>query len=203
MKLSRAIIFFGLYLIFTNSNANEKSKITNKLKNIDNIQFKFTQKTNENIEKGICVLVFPNKLKCNYEDKNKKELIINKKMMAITQKRYGKTLFYPLSKSTFINILSKDELIYLQDVLKTMKEELIKIINESDTFIDDYFNIVFMNEVNSKTLIRFDKENFLLAGWVSSDQYNNLVTFEIEINSINQMIDKKSLLYLAEIKQRN
>ena len=177
MKLSRAIIFFGLYLIFTNSNANEKSKITNKLKNIDNIQFKFTQKTNENIEKGICFLVFPNKLKCNYEDKNKKELIINKKMMAITQKRYGKTLFYPLSKSTFINILSKDE--------------LIKIINESDTFIDDYFNIVFMNEVNSKTLIRFDKENFLLAGWISSDQYNNQVTFDIEINSINQMIDKK------------
>ena len=177
MKLSRAIIFFGLYLIFTSSNANEKSKITNKLKNIDNIQFKFTQKTNENIEKGICFLVFPNKLKCNYEDKNKKELIINKKMMAITQKRYGKTLFYPLSKSTFMNILSKDE--------------LIKIINESDTFIDDYFNIVFMNELNSKTLIRFDKESFLLAGWISLDQYNNQVTFEIEINSINQMIDKK------------
>ncbi len=142
MKLSSAIILFGLYLIFTNSNANEKSKITNKLNNIDNIQFKFTQK-----------------------------------MMAITQKRYGKTLFYPLSKSTFINILSKDE--------------LIKIINESDTFIDDYFNIIFMNEVNSKTLIRFDKENFLLAGWISSDQYNNQVTFDIEINSINQMIDKK------------
>ena len=39
-------------------------------------------------------------------------------MMAITQKRYGKTLFYPLSKSTFINILSKNE--------------LIKIINESE-----------------------------------------------------------------------
>ena len=50
MKLSSAIILFGLYLIFTNSNANEKSKITNKLKNIDNIQFKFTQKINEIIE---------------------------------------------------------------------------------------------------------------------------------------------------------
>ena len=93
MKFSRAIIFFGLYLIFTSSNANEKSKIINRLNSIDNIQFKFTQKTNENIEKGKCILVFPNKLKCDYEDKNKKELIVNKKMMAITQKRYGKTLF--------------------------------------------------------------------------------------------------------------
>ena len=47
-----------------------------------------------------------------------------------------KTLFYPLSKSTFINIFSKDE--------------LIKIINESDTFIDDYLNIIFKNEVTPK-----------------------------------------------------
>ena len=175
--LSRAIIFFSLYLIFTNSIAAEKSKIIKKLNSIDNINFNFTQKTNEKVEKGKCILVFPSKLKCNYEDKNEKELIVNKKMMAITQKRYEKTFFYPLSKSTFINILSKNE--------------LIKIINTSNTIINDYLNIVFINESNSKTLIRFDKENFLLAGWVSSDQYNNKVIFEIEITSTNQTIDDK------------
>ena len=177
MKLSKAIIFFSLYLIFTSSNANEKSKIINKLKNIDNIQFKFIQKTNEKVEKGKCILAFPNKLKCNYEDKNKKELIVNKKMMAITQKRYGKTLFYPLSKSNFINILSKNE--------------LIKIINESNISTDDYLNIFLINKDNSKTLIRFNRNDFLLAGWVSSDQYNNEVIFEIEITSTNQMVDDK------------
>ena len=175
--LSRAIIFFSLYLIFTNSIAAEKSKIIKKLNSIDNIKFNFTQKTNEKVEKGKCILVFPSKLKCNYEDKNEKELIVNKKMMAITQKRYEKTFFYPLSKSTFINILSKNE--------------LIKIINTSNTIINDYLNIVFINESNSKTLIRFDKDNFLLAGWVSSDQYNNKVIFEIEITSTNQTIDDK------------
>ena len=82
-------------------------------------------------------------MKCNYEDKNKKELIVNKKMMAITQKRYEKTLFYPLTKSTFVNILSKNE--------------LIKIINNSNTTVDDYLNIIFINEDGSKTLIRFNK----------------------------------------------
>ena len=97
--------------------------------------------------------------------------------MAITQKRYEKTLFYPLSKSTFVNILGKNE--------------LIKIINESNTTVDNYLNIVFINRNNSKTLIRFDKENFLLAGWVSSDQYNNQVIFEIQITSTNQMVDDK------------
>ena len=177
MNVFNVVIFFSLYLIFTISLAADKSKIINKLNNIDNIQFDFTQKTNEKIEKGECILAFPNKLKCIYEDKNQKELIVNKKMMAITQNRYGKTLYYPLSKSNFINILSKNE--------------LIKIINESDIMTDDYLNIVLINEQDSKTLIRFNKNDFLLAGWVSLDQYNNKVTFEIEIYSINEMIDDK------------
>tara|TARA_B100000575_G_scaffold147716_1_gene117870 strand:- start:359 stop:916 length:558 start_codon:yes stop_codon:yes gene_type:complete len=175
LKTIRVAIFFCLFLIFTHSSVNEKSKIINNLNNIDNIQFKFTQTTNENIEKGKCILAFPGKLKCDYKDKNEKELIVNKKMMAITQKRYGKTLFYPLSKSTFINILSKNE--------------LIKIINESSTFIDDYINVIFIDKNNIKTLIKFDKNKFLLAGWTSSDQYNNQIVFEIEITSVNQMIN--------------
>ena len=44
--LSRAIIFFSLYLIFTNSIAAEKSKIIKKLNSIDNINFN----TNNNSE---------------------------------------------------------------------------------------------------------------------------------------------------------
>ena len=175
MRTIRVVIFFCLFFIFTHSSVNEKSKIINNLNNIDNIQFKFTQTTNENIEKGKCILAFPSKLKCDYKDKNEKQLIVNKKMMAITQKRYGKTLFYPLSKSTFINILSKNE--------------LIKIINESSTIIDDYINIIFIDKNNIKTLIKFDKKNFLLAGWTSFDQYNNQIVFKIEITSVNQMIN--------------
>ena len=175
MRTIRVVIFFCLFFIFTHSSVNEKSKIINNLNNIDNIQFKFTQTTNENIEKGKCILAFPSKLKCDYKDKNEKQLIVNKKMMAITQKRYGKTLFYPLSKSTFINILSKNE--------------LIKIINESSTNTDDYINIIFIDENNIETKIKFDKKKFLLAGWTSSDQYNNQIVFEIEITSINQMIN--------------
>ena len=98
-------------------------------------------------------------------------------MMAITQKRYKKTLFYPLSKSTFINILTKID--------------LIKIINDSNIITDNYINIVFIDKNDNKTSIRFDKETFLLAGWVSSDQYNNQIIFEIKISSINQTLNEK------------
>ena len=88
-----------------------------------------------------------------------------------------KTLFYPISKSTFLNILNKNE--------------LIRIISASNITIDDYFNIIFINKDNVKTLIRFNRENFLLAGWVSSDQYNNKVVFEIEVTSMNQIVEEK------------
>ena len=177
MKLVKAVFFINLCLIITSSNANEKVNIISKLNRIENIQFKFTQKTNDKMERGKCILVFPDKLKCNYDDKNKKELIINKKIMAITQRRYGKTLLYPLTRSNFINILSKNQ--------------LIKIINESNIIIDDYLNIIIINENNSKTLIRFNKKDFLLAGWITSDQYNNQIIFEIKIISTNQIIDNK------------
>ncbi len=177
MNFLKSILFLCFYLIFLNCTAAEKSKIIDKLKSIDNLRFNFTQKTNENTEKGECILVFPSKLKCNYKDKNEKELIVNKTMMAITQKRYEKTLFYPISKSTFLNILNKNE--------------LIRIISASNITIDDYFNIIFINKDNVKTLIRFNRENFLLAGWVSSDQYNNKVVFEIEVTSMNQIVEEK------------
>ena len=177
MKLIKTLFFICICSIFTNASAKEKSKIINKINDIDNIQFKFTQKTNEKVEKGKCILAFPSKLKCEYEDKDQKELIVNKSMMAITQKRYGKTLFYPLSKSMFINILSKND--------------LIKIISESNIIINDYINAMFIDKNNYKTLIRFDKKTFLLAGWVSSDQYNNRIIFEIKISSINQTLNDK------------
>ena len=177
MRSLSFIFFFFVYLIFTNSTATERSSIIKILNGIDNIYFNFTQSTNNKIEKGNCILAFPRKLKCNYDDKNQKELIINKKIMSITKKRYGKPLFYPISKSTFYNILSKNE--------------LIKIINNSETMFDVYFNIVLVNKDNSNTLIRFDKTNFLLAGWVLLDQYNNQVIFEIEITATNQIIDDK------------
>lgn len=177
MRIIKIAILLSILIGYTDLLASEKSKILNSLKGINNIQFNFIQKTNNSTEKGFCTLVFPGKLKCSYKDKDRKELIVNGNMMAITQKRYDKTFFYPLSKSNFINILSK--------------EKLIKIIKSSDIIIDDYLNIIFIAENYSKTLIKFNKENFLLAGWVSLDQYNNEIIFNIDIKSTNKMVDEK------------
>ena len=79
-------------------------------------------------EKGSCLLEFPGKLKCDYFDDKEKELIINKKRLAITQKRYNKTYYYPISKSPFLNILYKDKLLEIvQSGKLELSDQIIKL----------------------------------------------------------------------------
>ena len=96
-------------MVSTNLSAIEKNQIINQLNGLNSLEFTFNQFVNEKKEKGSCLLKFPGKLKCNYFDNKEKELIINNKKLAITQKRYNKTYRYPISKSPFLNILYKEK----------------------------------------------------------------------------------------------
>ncbi len=170
------ILFFSLN--FQNLIADEKKNIIQKLININSIKFNFEQKTNEDIENGICYLKFQNKLKCVYDDNKKKEMIINKKSLVIFQKRYNKKYFYPVSKSMFKQILNREELISL---VKTSKIE----------FRNDEINLINYDNKQNKIVILFDKQNYDFLGWRILDQFNNKITFLIEILSVNELIDDK------------
>ena len=114
--LTVTFIFFSL-----NSSANEKDRIVAQLNNLNSLEFTFDQLINEKTENGSCLLQFPGKLRCEYFDDKQKELVINNKKLAITQKRYNKTYYYPISKSPFLNILYKDKLL---EIVKSGKLEL-------------------------------------------------------------------------------
>jgi len=139
------------------------------------MEFTFDQIVNEKLEKGNCLLKFPGKLKCEYFDNKQKELIINNKRLVITQKKYNKTYFYPMSKSPFINILYKDKLL---EIVKSGKLEstnqLIKLIYLSE------------NEIT----VFFDRETLDLKGWKIKDQYNNNINFSLNIVSKNDVYEK-------------
>ena len=85
-----------LLLITTSLLAGEKNQIVAQLNSLNSLEFTFDQSINEKTEKGSCLLEFPGKLKCNYFDDKEKELIINNKRLAITQKRYNKTYYLSL-----------------------------------------------------------------------------------------------------------
>ena len=116
------LLSFNLY-------ANEKDQIIEQLISLNSLEFTFEQLVNESLEKGSCLLKFPGKLKCNYFDEKEKELVINNKRLAITQKRYNKTYYYPISKSPFLKILYKDklsEIVRYGELEST--EQMIKLI---------------------------------------------------------------------------
>ena len=105
----------------------------------------------------------------------KKELIINKKRLAITQKKYNKTYYYPISKSPFLNILYKDKLL---EIVRSgeieMSEQVIKLVYLGE------------NEIT----VLFDKKTLDLKGWQIIDQYNNNINFSLNIVAKNDVFEK-------------
>ena len=170
-------IFTFLILLSTNLYANEKDQIIAQLNSLNSLEFTFNQIINNKIEKGSCLLEFPGKLKCDYFDDKKKELIINKKKLAITQKRYNKTYYYPISKSPFLNILYKDKLLEIvQSGELRLTDQIIKLVYFGDNEITVYF----------------DKKNLNLKGWEIKDQYNNNINFSLRIVAKNDVFKKGS-----------
>ena len=170
-------IFLALFflLITTSLLANEKERIVAQLNSLNSLEFTFDQLINEKTEKGSCLLEFPGKLKCNYFDDKKKELVINNKKLAITQKRYNKTYHYPISKSPFLNILYKDKLL---EIVKSGKLELS----------DQVIKLIYLSE--NEITVFFDKKTLDLKGWKIIDQYNNNINFSLNIVAKNDVFKK-------------
>ena len=173
-----------LFILFSFSlSANQKDQIITQLNNIDSLEFTFDQLVNEKLEKGNCLLEFPGKLKCEYFDNKQKELIINNRRLAITQKKYNKTYHYPISKSPFLNILYKDKLI---EIVKSGKLELTEQI----------IKLIYLSK--NEITIFFDKQTLNLKGWKIIDQYNNKINFSLNIISKNDAY-KKDTFKISDI----
>ena len=167
----RKVFLTLLFISFSfNLSASEKDQILTQLNNLNSLEFTFDQLVNEKLEKGSCLLEFPGKLKCEYFDNKQKELVINNKRLAITQKKYNKTYHYPISKSPFLNILYKDKLLEIVESGKLeLTEQLIKLIYLSE----------------DKIIVLFDRKTLDLKGWKIIDQYNNKINFSLNIISKN------------------
>ncbi len=181
VKFYKIITIF--ILLSVNLSANEKSRIVTQLNNLNSLEFAFEQVVNNKTEKGSCLLEFPGKLKCDYFDDKKKELIINNKRLAITQKRYNKTYYYPISKSPFLNILYKDKLL---EIVRSGEIELS----------DQIIKLVYLN--NNEITVFFDKKTLDLKGWQITDQYNNNINFSLNIVAKNDVF-KKGTFKIPEI----
>jgi len=166
------LIFISFFL---NLYANEKQLIINRLTEINNLTFNFQQITKEMIETGSCLLVFDNKLRCNYEDEMQKEILINNKILVVMQKRYDKIYFYPILNSPFIKILNKNN--------------LINLIQKSNLELNDNIDLIYLEENNKKITVFFDKKSYELIGWKVNDEFQNEIYFSLKIQNTNSEYD--------------
>ena len=157
------LLIFFLTITISEASASIKDKITENLKDTNNLSFNFEQNINGKTENGNCILAFPKKIFCKYELKNKKILVSNGKSIVV--KTSSSFYLYPLERTPLNLILDKN---YVISKISSIEERIIenKFINYK-FFENDY-------EIN----IFFDYDTYNLIGWQTVDIYQNLsITF--------------------------
>ena len=170
-------MFFFLN-IFNYSLASTKIDIINNFKKIDNLSFDFKQVIGDKTEQGKCVIQYPKKIHCNY-DNFKKKLIVSNGRSLVIKNQNGKEYFRYLLNQTSL------ELILNKDLLLRKLEEL------DGKIIDEKYYIFYLENNGNKINIFFDKNTYDLVGWQTEDIYQNLVITFIYNLVKNSKIDKK------------
>ena len=175
------IIFFFLIFVFNDisgAHASIKSEIINKFKKTDNISFNFKQTINEKTEKGNCIIEYPKKIYCKYDNYKKKIIVSNGKSLVIKNRATNQYFRYPLKKTPLNILLNK------KYIISEMEKLDGKVINNK------YYNFVLKNS-NYEINIFFDKNSYDLIGWQTEDLYQNLVMTYIYNIEKNLNLDEK------------
>ena len=151
--------------------------IISQLKLTNNLSFNFKQTIDEKNENGTCILKYPKKIYCEYDNINKKILVSNGRSLVIKNRNSGTYFIYPLKKTPLELLLDKNYLLSKINILEP------RDINNR------YLNFkIFEN--NNEINIFFDKQTFNLIGWQTEDIYQNLTITFISSVKINQKIDE-------------
>ena len=174
----RIFIFF-LVLNFSNPVfSSMKEKIISRMQLTNSLSFNFIQTIKNKNESGKCIIKYPGKIWCEYDNSNKKIIVSNGKSLVIKTANEGSYYLYPLNKTPLNLLLDKN---YLTSKMKILEPREID---------GKYLNFKFFendNEVN----IFFDNKSLDLIGWQTEDIYQNLAITFISSVRINQKIDNK------------
>ena len=174
----RTLIIFFILNIYNLAFSSTTEKIISRMQLTNNLSFNFIQTIDNKSENGKCVIKYPKKIWCEYDNSNKKIIVSNGKTLVIKNRNSGSYYIYPLRKTPLEFLLNKDYLISKIDVLEPRE------INSK------YLNFKIL-ENNNEINIFFDKKSLNLIGWQTEDIYQNLAVTFISSVKINQKIDNK------------
>jgi len=174
----RYIIFFLIFFYPSNVFASSTEQIKNKLKETNNMSFKFIQKIGKKTEKGECIISYPKKILCKYDDIYNKILVSNGRSLVVNSEKIKNYLRYQLKDTPLNLILDKKFLLDKLDQVETIKEN-------NETFS---FKIAHNNNLLN---IFFDKISYEIKGWTTTDFYLNKVETKLSNVETNIMIDER------------
>ena len=182
MKL---LVKFIIILFYSNTLlANVADEIVKKLNETNNITFEFEQISNNENEKGKCLLVFPGKLKCIYNSKDRKEVLVTNKSLYVIKHKFQRTYRYPIKNSAFNIILNKN--IILENI------KMIDPSNIKETPKKYFYEVQASEGIYVK--IFFGKKNKMLKGWETISYNQEPVIFNIFNPVINSELKEKFIL---------
>tara|TARA_B110000037_G_scaffold160221_1_gene180934 strand:+ start:745 stop:1299 length:555 start_codon:yes stop_codon:yes gene_type:complete len=174
----RVLIIFFILNFYTPTFSSTKEKIISQMKLTNNLSFNFIQTIDNKNESGKCIIKYPKKIWCEYENAHKKIIVSNGKSLVIKTSNKASYYRYPLSKTPLIFLLDKEYLISKMNILKPRE------VNNK------YLNFTFF-ENNNEINVFFNKKNLSLIGWQTEDIYQNLAITFISSVKINQKINNK------------
>ena len=176
--MTKKIIVICLFFSFFNSlQAALKEEIILNLKKTNNLTFDFEQTIDKKTEEGNCIIEYPKKIYCLYNNFNKKIMVSNGKSLVIKNQTNNQYYRYPLKRTPLELILDKN---YLINQIKNVEGRIVN---------NKYFNFTLVNNDN-KINIFFDNQTLNLIGWQTEDIYQNLVITFMSKIKVNQKIDK-------------
>ena len=174
----RILIILFLLNIYTPVFSSIKEKIIFQMQLTNNLSFNFIQTIDNKNENGKCVIRYPKKIWCEYDNSNKKIIVSNGKSLVIKTANTGSYYRYPLNKTPLMFLLDKE---YLISKINTIEPREID---------NKYLNFTIF-ENNNEINVFFDMKSLSLVGWQTEDVYQNLVVTFISSVKINQEINDK------------
>ena len=169
-----------LFIIIFNSPvlSSTKEMIISQMQLTDNLSFNFIQTIDNKNEDGKCIIKYPKKIWCEYNNSNKKIIVSNGKSLVIKTRNKGSYYIYPLNKTPLVFLLDKEYLISKINILEPREID------------NKYLNFTIF-ENNNEINVFFDMKSLSLVGWQTEDIYQNLAVTFISSVKINQEINDK------------
>ena len=174
----KILILIFVLSFYNSAFSSTKEKIISQMQLTNNLSFNFVQTINDKNENGKCIIKYPKKIWCEYDNSNKKIIVSNGKSLVIKNKNSGSYYIYPLRKTPLEFLLDKK---YLLSKMSNLEPREIN---------NKYLNFTFF-ENNNEFNVFFDKKSLNLIGWQTKDIYQNLAITFISSVKINEKINNK------------